>query len=537
MAASVRCTRDGLPEHVPASALFRKMTGALYMYHRKQKALLRARLWLASNYGCTGFLMPYYNLILAHFGYNGWQIGVVSALRPFAAALCGPLWAAFADSKKSHKAVLITCLIISSVARASLGVLAHPFWYLITLALLAECVGSPISALSDAAVMAASTTDGCYGTCRMWACVTYNASGVISSFLMHVSGDSALFVSYAAAALLAIVSAARLDTTIDQQRDSLDSAPMSVAPPGRPPSLAGGQVATHYCGHVHSESDCETAEPLLPVTCSTDDSESPTAAQQDASNGFMCLDPENDSAVISACGSCGELTSRGPPASAVAGLDDQDWQPAGLHDLQPDSASFSEKLSLLLRDPRVLAFLATALLMGVCGGAIDGYLFVYLDELKAPPLLMGSCLAVICCAEVPVFAFSGRILHALGYQGALRAGLAAYCVRLFAYSCLRQMPSLWFILPVELLHGVTFGVAWCGGVNLCNSIAPAGLESTAQSLFSGMYAGMGRGVGGLAGGLLLHHYGGMHLFRWLFYTTVSSWGLILLFEHAVLGKG
>ena len=77
------------------------------------------QLWLASYYGCTGFLMPYFNVILAHLGYNGSQIGVISALRPFTAVLCGPVWAAFADIKQSHRSVLLLCVIVSSMVRLS----------------------------------------------------------------------------------------------------------------------------------------------------------------------------------------------------------------------------------------------------------------------------------------------------------------------------------------------------------------------------------------------------------------------------------
>ena len=50
---------------------------------------------------------------------------------------------------------------------------------------------------------------------------------------------------------------------------------------------------------------------------------------------------------------------------------------------------------------------------------IDGYLFVYLDKLGAPSSLLGACLAMICCAELPIFTFSGQILNFLGYSGAL----------------------------------------------------------------------------------------------------------------------
>lgn len=169
--------------------------------------------------------------------------------------------------------------------------------------------------------------------------------------------------------------------------------------------------------------------------------------------------------------------------------------------------------------------------MQVCIGAIDGYLFVYLDSLGAPPLLLGSCLAVVCSAEIPVFAFSGHILRALGYHGALQAALAAYCMRLLAYSCLPLMPSLWMVLPVELLHGVTFGVAWCAGVNHSKSVAPAGLESTVQSLFSGAYSGVGKGMGGLCAGIIYHWHGGQVLFWSFFVGVVTFWGAITALER------
>lgn len=73
------------------------------------------QLWLASFYGCMGFLMPYFNMILAHYGYNGWQIGVISAIRPLASALCGPVWAGLADYYSEHRRILLSCLVLSSV--------------------------------------------------------------------------------------------------------------------------------------------------------------------------------------------------------------------------------------------------------------------------------------------------------------------------------------------------------------------------------------------------------------------------------------
>lgn len=172
--------------------------------------------------------------------------------------------------------------------------------------------------------------------------------------------------------------------------------------------------------------------------------------------------------------------------------------------------------------------------MQVCVGVIDGYLFVYLDLLGAPPALLGTCLLMICCAELPVFAYSGEILNFLGYSGALHLALGAFCCRLAVYSSLHLMSTYWMVAPFEMLHGITFGIAWAAGVNYCQAVAPEGLKSTIQSVFGATYYGLGRGTGGLIGGLLLHRFGGPLLFASVLIWTCTSWAAISVAELLVV---
>lgn len=166
----------------------------------------------------------------------------------------------------------------------------------------------------------------------------------------------------------------------------------------------------------------------------------------------------------------------------------------------------------------------------VCVGVIDGYLFVYLEALGAPILLMGACLAVICAIELPVFLYSGHILAFLGYNGSLGTALAAFCLRLTAYSTIHLAPSVWYVVPVEVLHGFTFGIAWTAGVNFCKREAPPGLQSSAQGLFSSTYFGLGRGIGGLLGGLLYAECGGAVMFRSALSLTLAAWAAVSVAE-------
>jgi MFS family permease len=73
------------------------------------------QIWFITFYGALGFISPYFNLILQHFGYVGWQLGIVSAVRPFVSAACGPLWAAVADKYHAHRRIFLSTLFITTV--------------------------------------------------------------------------------------------------------------------------------------------------------------------------------------------------------------------------------------------------------------------------------------------------------------------------------------------------------------------------------------------------------------------------------------
>lgn len=54
-----------------------------------------------------------------------------------------------------------------------------------------------------------------------------------------------------------------------------------------------------------------------------------------------------------------------------------------------------------------------------------------------------------------------------------------------------MLTSAWWVLPLEFLHGLTFGAMWAAGVQHTSNIAPRSLEATAQTVFAGLYNGAG----------------------------------------------
>lgn len=78
---------------------------------------------------------------------------------------------------------------------------------------------------------------------------------------------------------------------------------------------------------------------------------------------------------------------------------------------------------------------------------------------------------------------------------------------MLAYSMLPFLRSPWAVLPVELLHGVTFGLGWGVGTTQCKQLAPVGSEVMLQSVFQAAYFGLGYGIGALTGGFFSDSFG------------------------------
>lgn len=78
---------------------------------------------------------------------------------------------------------------------------------------------------------------------------------------------------------------------------------------------------------------------------------------------------------------------------------------------------------------------------------------------------------------------------------------------------------------MELLQGLTFGLAYSAGTVHCRRIAPRNLRSTVQSIFSGLYTGVGAGIGGLAGGMLLGAIGGQWTCVAAAGALATGWGV------------
>jgi hypothetical protein len=167
--------------------------------------------------------------------------------------------------------------------------------------------------------------------------------------------------------------------------------------------------------------------------------------------------------------------------------------------------TFRERfMHLVSRNKAALVFFLMTTVMGTAVGTIENFLFLSIQDKHGSLILMGLSLTVTCVSETLVFYFSNSIIHWLGLWGATHLCFLAFFVRLTAYILIVSNESInvWVVLPVEVLHGLTFGLTWAVGTQKSEILSPKGLEATTQSIFQGLMFGLGYGIGGLVGGFV-----------------------------------
>ena len=155
---------------------------------------------------------------------------------------------------------------------------------------------------------------------------------------------------------------------------------------------------------------------------------------------------------------------------------------------EPPPGSLTQNLGRVLRKPGVLVFLFASCVTGVAVGIINAYLFLFLAELSGSHTLMGLTLTLTCVSEVPFMFFATKLIDRFGHRGVISLALFCYALR---YCCYSLLQNPWVVLPIELLHGVTYGALWPACTSYCHMVAPEGMATTIQSVTFAVKNGLG----------------------------------------------
>ena len=118
---------------------------------------------------------------------------------------------------------------------------------------------------------------------------------------------------------------------------------------------------------------------------------------------------------------------------------------------------------------------------------------------------IGVLWAIGVAAEILLFAFSNALLRRLGPAALLMTGAAAGVVR---WAIMAAEPPLAVLVPVQLLHGLTYGATHLGAIHFISRAVPERAAGTAQALYATVAAGLAFGLATIAAGHLYAAFGG-----------------------------
>lgn len=162
-----------------------------------------------------------------------------------------------------------------------------------------------------------------------------------------------------------------------------------------------------------------------------------------------------------------------------------------------------------LRRPVLVGLLAAYFVLSIALSTVNQYFGIYMTELGASARLLSTSSVLLAVAELPILFGSARIVERFGSRRMLMAAMLVYAFRFAVYSLLRA-PE--WVLPVQLLNGLSFGMLVLAITRLAHEFSGPQLTATAQGLLASAQA-TGSIIGLFTTGALLDVYGIFAIFR------------------------
>ncbi len=158
----------------------------------------------------------------------------------------------------------------------------------------------------------------------------------------------------------------------------------------------------------------------------------------------------------------------------------------------------------LTHAPLFLLFLASAGIAQATHAVYYAFGTLHWASLGISGGVIGLLWTVGVVAEIVLFAFSGRIVAAVGTVPLIVIAAGAAVLR-WAITALD--PPLWLLFPVQTLHALTFGAAHLGAIHFIGRAVPHEYAATAQGLYASVTAGIMMGLATMAAGPLYRALG------------------------------
>lgn len=192
------------------------------------------------------------------------------------------------------------------------------------------------------------------------------------------------------------------------------------------------------------------------------------------------------------------------------------------------------ELVLLALRPRVFIFLLEVIVMGAGMATVERLLFLYMiNDLEASTLLCGLSVGINVLFELPIFWHASKFMAVLGHDGMFILAMTCFVVRVYGYTLL-EPSTKWLILPLEVMHGVTFACFWVVSTDiskvLVHQTQGAMWRTAIPSSVQMCYSALGVSLGSIVGGWAMNRYGS----RFMYIHTAGIVALTLILH--ILGS-
>ncbi|CAJ1960158.1 unnamed protein product [Cylindrotheca closterium] len=202
-----------------------------------------------------------------------------------------------------------------------------------------------------------------------------------------------------------------------------------------------------------------------------------------------------------------------------------------------EEGTLMELVAIIVR-PQTLLFLLEVIIMGAAMATVERLLFLYLiNDLQASTFICGLSVFVNVLFELPIFLYASQFMALLGHDGLMIVAMACFSFRVWGYTLLTPSTKLW-ILPLEVLHGITFACYWTVATDIAkilvhqttatqrNDVNSNEIRNNRKSGYwstviptsvNMLYSAVGSSLGSVLGGWAMHKYGSRRM-----YTIMAS---------------
>ncbi|EGC36015.1 hypothetical protein DICPUDRAFT_151555 [Dictyostelium purpureum] len=429
-------------------------------------------------------------------------IGIITCIIPFLSFVSAPIWTGIADKHNVQKRVLVFNCLVASVALLLLIPTNDNLFGIFALISLYSISSAPITPLIDGFVLKEMGEDSkLYGMQRLFAAISYGLAAFATGIVIEKHSINFLFVSYTFWMVIFLIYFIYNQTNIASK---IKKSGVNLSNFKKLLEEEEVEINNNNNNNINDINNNENDS-----GCTQNDIDSPTLVVKAKDQPEEINDVKDN--LIEKEGDYEDLASI--PMQANGG------------EHIPQERLRTKQVYLnILKDAHMMIFLFATMICGMTANIIGNFLFLFLQDVKhASSMLLGSTMPFTVVMELPFFFFGKQLLTVVGVNKLIIIGHCAFILRLCLYNILAiESVSPWFVLPIEILHGIAFATIWTAGVELSNQMAPKGYETTYQGIFAGMFVGLGAGLGSIIGGFLYEHKSPMYLFRFTAIATTFS---------------